>query len=166
MRCARQQSSDATPRTFMSSVWLRILLLLAGGTLAACSFSGIELPTKKVEYKSAGRLPPLDIPPDLTRPQADERFLVPDVGTRGSATFSEYQRDRVGNRAESAGSGAVLPVQDDARIERAGTQRWLVVKGQPEKLWPLVKEFWQETGFLVNVEMPEAGVIETDWAEN
>jgi outer membrane protein assembly factor BamC len=151
----------------MNSVWLRILLLLAGVALAACSgFSGIELPTKKVEYKSAGRLPPLDVPPDLTRPQADERFLVPDIATRGSATFSEYQRDRVGNRGEAAGSGAVLPTQDSARVERAGTQRWLVVKGEPEKLWPVVKEFWQEVGFLVNVEMPEAGVMETDWAEN
>ena len=30
----------------------------------------------------------------------------------------------------------------------------------------MVKDFWQETGFIVNVEMPEAGVMETDWAEN
>jgi outer membrane protein assembly factor BamC len=60
----------------------------------------------------------------------------------------------------------VLPAQDGARVERAGTQRWLVVKGEPEQLWPLVKDFWQETGFIVNVEMPEAGVMETDWAEN
>ena len=148
----------------MSSVWLRILFLLAGVALAACS--GFELPTKKIEYKSAGRLPPLDVPPDLTRPPSDERFVVPDVGTRGSATFSEYQRDRAGNRAESASSGAVLPSPEGARVERAGTQRWLVVNGDPEKLWPLVKEFWQEVGFLVNVEMPEAGVMETDWAEN
>jgi outer membrane protein assembly factor BamC len=147
----------------MSSVLLRLFLLLAGVALAACS--GIELPTKKVEYKSAGRLPPLDVPPDLTRPATDERFLVPDIGTRGSATFSEYQRDRVTNRVE-AGAGAVLPAQEGARVERAGTQRWLVVKGDPEKLWPVVKEFWQEVGFLVNVEMPEAGVMETDWAEN
>ena len=29
-----------------------------------------------------------------------------------------------------------------------------------------MKEFWQETGFIVNVEMPEAGVMETDWDEN
>ena len=34
------------------------------------------------------------------------------------------------------------------RIERAGTQRWLVVQEPPEKLWPVVKEFWQESGFL------------------
>ncbi len=30
----------------------------------------------------------------------------------------------------------------------------------------MIKDFWQETGFLVNVEIPQAGVMETDWAEN
>ena len=30
----------------------------------------------------------------------------------------------------------------------------------------MVKEFWQEIGFLIKIEMPEAGVMETDWAEN
>jgi outer membrane protein assembly factor BamC len=148
----------------MRSALLYIVFLLAGVALAACS--GFEIPTKKVEYKSAGKLPPLDVPPDLTRPAGDERFVVPDVGTSGSATFSAYQKDRSGGARESGGSGGVLPVQDGARVERAGTQRWLVVNGDPEKLWPFVKEFWQETGFIVNVEMPDAGVMETDWAEN
>jgi len=41
-----------------------------------------------------------------------------------------------------------------------------VVKGTPEQIWPVVKDFWQETGFIVNLEIPEAGVMETDWAEN
>jgi outer membrane protein assembly factor BamC len=52
------------------------------------------------------------------------------------------------------------------RIERSGTQRWLVVNDTPEKLWPLVKEFWQENGFLLQTENPETGLMETDWAEN
>ena len=147
----------------MKAFWRHILVLLAGAALAACS--GIEIPTKKIEYKSAGRLPPLDVPPDLTRPTTDDRFMVPDVGGRGSATFSAYQKDR-GGRTETATGSPVLPVQDGARIERAGTQRWLVINGDPEKLWPLVKDFWQEVGFIVNVEMPQAGVMETDWAEN
>ena len=43
---------------------------------------------------------------------------------------------------------------------------WLVVAGTPDQVWPMIKDFWQETGFLVNVEVPEAGVMETDWAEN
>ncbi len=146
----------------MSYFWIRVVTCLAAcAALAACG--GIEVPTKKIDYKSTGKLKPLDIPPDLARPGTDDRFAVPD-STRGAATFSEYQRGREG-RAES-GAGGVLPVQDGARVERAGTQRWLVVKGQPDQLWSVVKDFWQETGFIVNVEMPEAGVMETDWAEN
>jgi outer membrane protein assembly factor BamC len=33
-------------------------------------------------------------------------------------------------------------------------------------VWPVIKDFWQETGFIINLESPETGVIETDWAEN
>jgi outer membrane protein assembly factor BamC len=148
----------------MNKVWMRFAACGAACfALAACSGFNFELPTKKVEYKSAGKLPPLDVPPDLTRPATDDRFALPE-SRRGAATFSEYQRGREG-RIEP-GSGAILPAQDSARVERAGTQRWLVIKGDPEQLWPLVKDFWQEIGFIVNVEMPEAGVMETDWAEN
>jgi outer membrane protein assembly factor BamC len=90
--------------------------------------------------------------------------VVPDAGARGSATYSAYQKDREGR--PEAGSGVVLPAQDGARIERAGSQRWLVINGDADKLWPVVKDFWQEIGFIVNVEMPETGVMETDWAES
>ena len=130
--------------------------------LAACS--SIELPSKKIDYKSAGKIAPLDMPPDLTRPTADDRFVVPDVSPRGTATYSAYNKDRTGQAENPARE--VLPQSNEARVERAGTQRWLVVKGQPTGLWTVVKDFWQETGFIVNVEMPEAGVMETDWAEN
>jgi outer membrane protein assembly factor BamC len=41
-----------------------------------------------------------------------------------------------------------------------------VVAAPPDKLWDTVKDFWQETGFIISVERPEAGVMETDWAEN
>ena len=149
----------------MKMYGLRIVCVLAALALAACgSFGVMDMPTKKVEYKSAGKLAPLDIPPDLTRPTGDERFAVPD-GARGSATASEYQREREG-RSAGTGSSVVLPVQDSARIERDGSQRWLAIQGDPEKLWPVVKDFWQEIGFIVNVEMPDTGVMETDWAES
>jgi outer membrane protein assembly factor BamC len=147
----------------MRKFLLHVLCFAAGCVLAACS--SFEVPTKKVEYKSAGRLQPLDVPPDLTRPSTDDRFVVPDA-RGGAATYSAYQKDRSG-RAEAPGSGStVLPEQENIRVERAGTQRWLVVNGEPEQLWPVVKDFWQETGFIVNIENPQSGVMETDWAEN
>lgn len=138
-------------------------LLLITGLLAACSGPIVE--SKKIEYKSAGKLPSLEIPPDLTQPSRDERYVVPDVASRkGSATYSAYSTERAGNRTTTAQD--VLPQIEKMRIERSGTQRWLVVPGTPEKLWPTIKEFWQEMGLLVNVELPEAGIMETDWAEN
>ena len=134
----------------------------AAVALAACGT--FEIPSKKIDYKSAGTTKPLEVPPDLVAPSTDERYLVPDVNPKSGATYSAYSRERTGPVASVGPS--VLPKVSDARIERAGTQRWLVVKGDPAKLWPAVKDFWQETGFLVNLEMPEAGVMETDWAEN
>ncbi len=117
---------------------------------------------KKVDYKSAGQLPSLDIPPDLTVPTRDNRYVVPEV--KGGTTLSSYQADR--KAQPQPGSTGVLPTVETMRIERSGTQRWLVVSETPEKLWPLVKEFWQENGFLIDSENSETGLMETDWAEN
>jgi outer membrane protein assembly factor BamC len=144
--------------------YLSVSFLLLG-LLAGCS--GNILPeSKKIEYKSAGKLPPLEIPPDLTQQSRDERYSVPDVSSsKGSATYSAYSTER-GGQARTTTAQDLLPQVDKMRIERSGTQRWLVVGGKPENFWPGVKEFWQELGFLVNVELPEAGILETDWAEN
>jgi len=136
--------------------------------VAACG----SLPeSKKIDYKSAGKTPPLEVPPDLTSPGMDDRYVVPDIGATSvpsTATYSAYSRERSGQ--PQAGSTALLPIADKAtspvRIERAGTQRWLVVQGTPESVWPVVKEFWTGLGFVIKLEAPQAGVLETDWAEN
>lgn len=141
-----------------------LLPLLTGVALAGCSGSLLE--SKKIDYKSAGKLPPLEIPPDLTAPTRDERFTVPDVGGgKGGASFSVYSAERAG-KARTTTAQDVLPAVSKLRIERSGSQRWLVVPVASDKLWTSVKEFWQDTGFIIGVERPEAGVMETDWAEN
>lgn len=138
-------------------------LLFASALLAACS-GGILPESKKIDYKSAGKLPTLEVPPDLTQPTRDDRYAVPDITPRGTATYSEYAGERTSGATSTA--PAVLPTVDKMRIERAGSQRWLVAAGTPEQLWPTLKEFWQELGFIINIEKPEAGVMETDWAED
>lgn len=150
-------------RSFLLSPWFTSILLI--GVLAGCS--GNILPeSKKIEYKSAGKLPPLEIPPDLTQQSRDERYAVPDVAaSKGTATYSAYSNERAG-QARTTTAQDLLPQVDKMRVERSGTQRWLVVAGSADNLWPGVKEFWQELGFLSNVEVPEAGIMETDWAEN
>ena len=141
-----------------------VAALVIAAMLSACS-SLPKLESDRVEYKSAAKkLPPLDIPPDLTRPTADDRYAVPDIGPKGQATYSDYSKDRA--VTPDTAKASVLPSQANARVERSGNQRWLVVKGEPDAVWNVVKDFWQETGLIVNVEKPEAGVMETDWAES
>ena len=143
---------------------LRVSLCVAAIVLAGCSSIGLE--TKKIDYKSASavKVPTLEIPPDLTSPTRDDRYAVPDSAGKGSATFSQYAGER-GAKAQAQQS-AVLPKVDKTRVERSGSQRWLVVGETPDKLWDQVKDFWQETGFVIKIDMPDVGVMETDWAEN
>lgn len=132
--------------------------------LSACSSMPDVLQGEKIQYKGQGKLPSLEIPPDLTTPSRDDRYAVPDVNPQGTATLSTYNAVRGG--AVRPGTTDLLPNVAKVRIERAGSQRWLVVPEAPEKVWPMVREFWQGLGFLIKTELPEAGVMETDWAEN
>ncbi|WP_372658537.1 outer membrane protein assembly factor BamC [Hydrogenophaga sp.] len=135
------------------------LLRLSAVALAALVVSGCSgLQSDKIDYKSAQRGSTLDVPPDLTQLNRDTRFVVP-----GSVvTASGYQT------AQPAQAGAgTAPVQvGDVRIERSGNQRWLVVDRPADKLWSPVRDFWQENGFLLELDAENLGIMETDWAEN
>ena len=139
---------------------------LSAALAAALALSGCgSTESAKVDYKSERKLPPLEIPPDLTTPARDDRFQVPEAGKpSGAATLSAYNAER--STVAKPGTTGILPELDKVRIERTASERWLVVPEPPEKVWPVVKEFWQDMGFLIKTEVPEAGVMETDWNEN
>jgi outer membrane protein assembly factor BamC len=128
--------------------------------LAGCS-SVTSMFDSKIDYKATTTLPPLEVPPDLTAPPRDSRYALPEAR---SATLSGYQQER--KEQARTGHDGVLPQVEQMRVVRDGNVRWLVVQQPAEKVWPMVREFWQERGFLIRHEMPEAGVLETDWAEN
>ncbi len=136
---------------------------LALTALAGCSsLSSMLEPGAGVDYKSAGKAPSLEVPPDLTQLQRENRYAIPEAN-RGVATASGYML-----RQEARPTTAVVAPSSthEMHVERAGSERWLVVKESPEQLWPQIKDFWQDSGFLISEERPQAGVMETDWAEN
>jgi outer membrane protein assembly factor BamC len=136
----------------MRSTGILVAVIVAAMLVAGCSGSISE--RRKIDYKSAGRLPPLDIPPDLATPLNSERYTVP---PEQGSTFSDYTRERDAARGEK--DTAILPAEPGMQVERDGVFRWLKIKAEPDELW-------QETGFLIAYEVPEAGIMETDWAEN
>jgi outer membrane protein assembly factor BamC len=135
------------------------LIYLAAVALAGCSSSFLE--GKKIDYRSENKqVRPLEIPPDLASPNASDRYAVPDAS---SATYSDFNQAQPGRPAANP---SLVPQTAQARIERGGSQRWLVVESPPEKVWPALMDFWQEMGFIVVSENMATGVMETDWAEN
>jgi outer membrane protein assembly factor BamC len=131
----------------------RLGVLAMCAALSACSV----LDSEKIDYKSASKGSSLEVPPDLTQLSRDSRYNVPG----GPVTASGFQ---VGQAAPALPTAA--STVGDVRIERAGNQRWLVVNRSADQLWNPIREFWQESGFLLALDESNLGIMETDWAEN
>jgi outer membrane protein assembly factor BamC len=128
-----------------------VLLLPACGTV-----DNVAPGRSKVDYKKSEVTKSLEVPPDLSTNTINDAPASLDA-----ATYSEY-----GGNNRDVRDSAVLPAQTNMRVERDGDQQWLVVRGTPAQVWPRVKEFWLQEGFLIRMEDPRVGIIETGWAEN
>lgn len=144
---------------------LAVIVLAACGTSSKTSTAnpaGTVTPeSKSFDYKAPPvKVRALDVPPDLTSYVGDDRYGIPGEAESGTS-FLDYSQGGARRKASS-----VLPPVKNVRLEQNGTQRWLVVNDKAENIWPVVKSFWQENGLVIKIENPQAGVIETDWAEN
>lgn len=136
-------------------VGISLLTLL----VTACGFS-IPFIDNSSDYKKGGaNSRPLEVPPDLTSVNSSDAYNVPG----GATSYSEYSQQQDG---QQPGVEQVLRTPDGVRLEKAGTQRWLVVDAPAEKVWPVVREFWLDQGFAVRVENAETGVMETEWVQS
>lgn len=146
----------------MSRRLLPVTLLLPVVLLGGCSLTGGLFKRDNTEYKSENKaaktdVPTLEGPPDLTRQGP--------ASTDARRGVSQSELDKAAQNAAPL-AARVLPPVTGARIERAGADRWLVLSGGPNQYWNAIREFWQETGFVMAEDKPESGVMETDWAES
>jgi outer membrane protein assembly factor BamC len=134
------------------------LVIAALASLTACKS---VTSNDTVDYKGGGAIrgPNLAYPPDLITSQADRRYIVQD----GTATMSDYN---AAVKKSSQLRTNVMTGIPGMRIARDGERRWLVVEKPAVELYPQVKDFWQENGFLLVIDSPSTGIMETDWAEN
>ncbi len=147
-----KRAAHTTTSRLLAAASVALLLTAAG-----CSV----LEGEKINYKSAGRGVSLEVPPDLTQLPGASRYSMPGDG---SITASGYEAGRAAaaNSSDSAAASQIADVQ----FERSGAERWLHVRRSPDKLWGEVRDFWQENGFLLALDEPKMGIMETDWAEN
>lgn len=128
-------------------------------SLAGCS--SMNLNSKQIDYGAAAtQVPTLEIPPELTSPETDDRYKV--AGGNSTATYSSFSKQEAAPTARSE----VLPVVKGVSLEHEGAQRWLNVADKAENVWPVVKSFLNETGLKIKSEDQAAGVMQTEWTEN
>ena len=133
-------------------------LWMVCATLAAC---GTVLDTDKVNYKSQTDEPAktaLEVPPDLTKVNPNKRYEMP------NGSFSANKQDET-KPVTTPDNTSPLKLAD-IQVKRTGSQMWLEIARPPEELWPLVRDFWKESGFVLVREEQKLGLMETDWAEN
>jgi outer membrane protein assembly factor BamC len=162
------------PRSQVNELRLLALILTGASVLAGCSAMSDMVTPAKVDYRTAAvKAQPLEVPPDLTQLSGDPRYqpaagVVVSAAAIQAATATAPKTTLAATTpATTANTAVVAPVSSGAvRIERAGSQRWLVVSQSPEQLWPQLRNFWPAAGFTLISDKPEIGVMETDWAEN
>ena len=126
--------------------------------LNGCGAADKVAPGRKIDYKKSDTTEALEVPPDLSSTTINEAPAMVE-----SISSTRYQ-----DADSTIGKDAVLPVADTGslRVERDGDQQWLIIQATPSDVWPRVREFWMQEGFLLKLEDPRVGITETGWAEN
>jgi len=103
-----------------------------------------------VNYKAQSSSKPLslEVPPDLTQLARDTRYLVPGEEVSASGL----------GLSNSPKESTVAPMKiNDVRVERQGSDRWLVVGRSAQTLWPALKSFWEDNGFTLEEQNEQTG---------
>ena len=130
---------------------LALLISAAGCTI---------LHSDQIDYKSAGQGVSLEVPPDLTQLPNQSAYTIPG----GPVTASGYAATQkaAANATSNVAPNKIAGVQ----YMRNGDERWLHVNRPPDKVWGEIRDFWVDNGFLLTIDNPVTGIMETDWAEN
>jgi outer membrane protein assembly factor BamC len=131
--------------------------------MAGCSSFDSLMTGDKIDYKSqATKTAALDVPPDLTQLARDSRYQP----QSGVVSASGMASTTTATATATTPTAIAINALGEMRIEREGNQRWLITTMTPEQLWPQLRAFWTERGFNLAIDDAQAGVMETEWAEN
>lgn len=122
---------------------MRLLtLIMLAVMLVAC---GKKLDTR---YLNAELNKPLDMPPDLTPPQTQSSFDLPNALS-----------------GDDAVSGQATGLASTVPIELKGSYQfyWLDIELPVDQTFQLAKNFWASEGYGLVIDEPIIGIMETEW---
>lgn len=154
-------------------ILLTILLAFSSG----CSWSKKDKEPKQkalTDYRESREISALEIPPDLSSDAAEKSLTVPKYqqSTSSAVTGQKPVTKVVAADSASASIDSQSASSKDSNgvpemyIERAGSQRWLVIYQSYSEAWSDARDFILSSGLALEREDKETGILETTWAEN
>jgi outer membrane protein assembly factor BamC len=157
-----------------------ILLALIVALASGCSWSKKDKEPKQkalTDYRESRERSALEIPPDLSSDASGSSLSVPAYKQKPAVAASAQKASpaaekesalEVSETAEPVAK-SVSSEEDNAvemYIERAGSQRWLVVHQSYSETWSDVRDYILSSGLALEREDKDAGILETTWADN
>ena len=111
------------------------------------------------DYREQRAEPPPAIPADLDGSALNEMMYIPEVvGMDRYLAQREYELPR---------PTTLFAREEDrsVRIQRFGSDAWIVAPDPPPILWPKILQFLADNGVRVERDVPEQGILETEWLQ-
>ena len=164
----------------ISSTKVIIIALLIAFASGCSSTKKDKEPKQKplTDYRESREISALEIPPDLSSDAIDKSLAVPKYQQQTPATNASqqaYPKEAVVTGEEKSATYVEADkstASTDAKlvpnmyIERAGSQRWLVVHKSYSETFSDVRDFVLSSGLALDREDKDAGILETGWASN
>jgi len=133
-------------------------LALIVGTSSGCGWLWGEngyFRDRGSDYMAARETPPMQLPPDVQARRLEPLLPVPSgVPARSGEGKFEVPRPQ----------GLQLAAQQsDFSLQRSGEQRWVVAQRSPAEVWPLVRQFLEESGLGIGEEHAQTGELISAW---
>jgi len=113
----------------------------------------------KAIYGASKLTKSLEVPPDLELPVMNKEYRIPGIASQ-QTSYSIY------SGSDAKQTGVITGIAKGVRLVREDNLVWLEIKSSPDKLWPQLQLFLQNTGFEIASEDKLVGIMETNWLEN
>lgn len=138
---------------------IELVVLGMAMLLGACS-SNPERDYKAIYAEQEAREDrPLEVPPELGRPQVREQMQIPGIG-REQASYSDQ-----GDPGSEGAKDKVVATAGNAQFIRQGDMHWLELELSPEQIWEAGREFFESIGFEITRQDRQLGIMQTNWQE-
>ena len=112
-----------------------------------------------INYYSDKTVKSLEIPPDLTKPNAQNSFRISEF----YSGIDEKVIDFSDSQSSIDKKTKVLAKFDDIEVSRSGKRRWLIINKNSDLVWDIAKDFFKQKGFTIKKSNSDSTVIWTPW---